>query len=81
MPLAIVKLLARERLSLRARICCCNVTNGMDSSSPHLHVGVDGPHSLLSHLGGPQTQRHLGIGRLLFSTAKEIGQGFALKQC
>jgi hypothetical protein len=36
--------------------------------------------ALLSHLGGPQPQRHLGIGWILFSTAKEIGQGFALKQ-
>jgi putative transposase len=38
------------------------------------------PDPLLSHLGGPQPQRHLGIGWILFSTAKEIGQGFALKQ-
>ena len=39
-------------------------------------VGVG---SLLSHLGGPQPQGHLGIGRILFSTVKEIGQGFALE--
>jgi hypothetical protein len=39
-----------------------------------------GSGSLLSHLGGPQPQRHLGIGRIVFSTAEEIGQGFALEQ-
>ena len=35
---------------------------------------------LLSHLGGPQPQRHSGIGRIVFSTAEEIGQGLALEQ-
>ena len=36
--------------------------------------------ALLSHVGGPQPQRHLGMGRIVFSTAEEIGQGFALEQ-
>ena len=35
---------------------------------------------LLSHLGGPQSQRHLGAGRIVFSTAEKIGQGSALEQ-
>jgi hypothetical protein len=36
--------------------------------------------ALLSHLGGPQPQKHRGVGRILFATAEEIGQGFALEQ-
>ena len=40
----------------------------------------DGAQSLLSHLRGPQSQRHLGIGRIVFSTAEKIGQESALEQ-
>ena len=35
-------------------------------------------HPRLSHLVGSRPQRHLGIGRILFAIAEEIGQGFAL---
>ncbi len=38
------------------------------------------PKALLSHLGGPQPQRHLGIGWVLFPATEEIGQGLALEQ-
>ncbi|WP_373026214.1 choice-of-anchor D domain-containing protein, partial [Thioalkalivibrio sp.] len=37
----------------------------------------DDPNTLLSHLRGSQPQGHLGIGRILFPTAQEIGQGSA----
>ena len=35
--------------------------------------------SLLSHLGGPQPQRHLRVRWVVFTTAQEIGQGLALE--
>jgi hypothetical protein len=48
--------------------------------SAYLFSGSLTSGALLSHLGGPQPQRYLGVGRILFATVEEIGQGFALEQ-
>ena len=65
--------LARKSRNLGfARVRCCTSTGRKRF--------ISWAKALLSHLGGPQAQRHLGIGRIVFSTAEEIGQGLALEQ-
>jgi hypothetical protein len=60
------------------RLHSCLVTARLGPTSGA--TGHQGRELLLSHLGGPQAQRHLGIWGVLFLAAEASGKGIALEQ-